>query len=126
VNKSADGSFTETTQNTDGYVIKLHMYNAATKMDHWQMNDDHGRTLESIQSSPGSYFKCISTYEEDGSLATETTLDRNGKEVDTFRYEYLNDSYGNWVEQRRFTRHSSDKAPQWSQDTTTRRMITYY
>jgi hypothetical protein len=126
VNKSADGSFTETTQNTAGYVVKLHMYNAPTKTDSLQVNDDRGRTIESVQSSPGAYFKSIFTYEEDGSLATETMLDRDGKAVDTFRYEYLDDSYGNWVEQRRFARHSSDKAPQWSQDTTTRRMITYY
>ena len=121
-----DGSCVQTTVNGDGYVTRLHEYNAPTKTDSLTLSDSKGRTLERIQSSPDAYFKSVFTHESDGSDATETMLDRNGKATDKFRYEYQKDAYGNWIEQRRFAWHSSDKAPHWVEDSTARRLITYY
>lgn len=121
-----DGSCIQTTVNGDGYVTRLHDYNAPMKIDSLTLSDSKGRTLERTQSSPDTYFKFVFTHESDGSDATETMLDRDGKAIDKFRYEYQKDAYGNWIEERRFTWHYSDKQPRWVEDTTTRRVIAYY
>jgi len=48
-----------------------------------------------------------------GAVATQTILSRDGEVVDNFRFEYQNDSYGNWIEQRRFSWYNSDNSPHW-------------
>jgi hypothetical protein len=121
-----DGSCIQTTVNGDGYVTRLHDYNAPMKIDSLTLNDSKGRTLERTQSSLDAYSKSVFTRESDGSEATETMLDRDGKATVKFRYEYQKDAYGNWIEQRRFTWHYGDKLPHWVEDTTTRRVIAYY
>ncbi len=121
-----DGSCVQTTVNGDGYVTRSHEYNAPMKMDSLTLSDSKGRTLERTQSSPDTYFKSVFTRESDGSEATETMFNRDGKATDKFRFEYQKDAYGNWIEQRRFAWHSSDKAPHWVEDSTSRRLITYY
>jgi hypothetical protein len=126
IHRSSDGSFTETTQNADGYVTKFHMYNASSKTDMVITNDNTGRNIETIQSSPGAYSKTVYTYGEDGFIATERTLGRDGSVVDSYRYEYQDDQHGNWTVQRRFSSNNSDTPPHWNHATTVRRIISYY
>ena len=126
IHRSSDGSFTETTQNADGYMTKYHMYDASSKTDMVITNDNKGRNIETIQSSPGAYFKTVYTYAENGFVATERTFGRDGSVTDNSRYEYQDDQYGNWIVQRRFSWTNGDKPPHWNHVATVRRVISYY
>jgi hypothetical protein len=102
------------------------MYDASSKTDMVITNDNKGRNIETIQSSPGAYFKTVYTYEENGFVATERTFGHDGSVTDNSRYEYQNDQYGNWIVQRRFSSSNRDKPPHWNHVATARRTISYY
>lgn len=61
-----------------------------------------------------------------GLPSSETQFDRSGKVVGRVRYEYDQDTYGNWTERRKFVTQAADPNGSWKLAGTTRRIIAYY
>lgn len=136
IDRSADGSFKETTMKPDGTTVTHAHYRASAEPplflplgnsygDWYQTSDANHRSLEFIEDAPtGEYLKISTEYDKSGRQLKSAAFDRSGKLLSetTFRYPQEDES-GNWTEQQIWykTNSNSEMCHQ-----VTHRTITYY
>ncbi len=137
IERSADGSFKESTVKPDGTVVIHAHYRASPQpplflpvgdnvYDDWyQTSDANNRPLEFIEEPPtGEYRRFSSRYDKSGREIESATYDRFGKLLAETTFQYLQeDENGNWTEQEIWARTESNPARLHQ---VTYRTITYY
>lgn len=120
-----DGSYNEREEKSDGTTIE-DKYHPSTKNHTYQKTDAQGHMIEVIEKSDASYIRCTYAFDARGRPIGQANYDASGKIVDKTTTEYLDDSFGNWIEQRTFLWDTKSDFPKQKIDVTIFRTINYY
>jgi len=120
-----DGSYNTREQESDGSSVE-DKGQASTNTHIYQKTDSQGHVIEVIQGSGANYIRCTYSYDESGRPTGQINYDASGKIVDKTTTEYIDDSFGNWIEQRIFLWDTKAELPTQKPVGTTFRTINYY
>lgn len=120
-----DGSYNERDQEPDGSTDQ-DTYRASINSHTYQKTDAQGHVTEVIEKSDTSYLRCTYAFDEKDRPAGQINYDALGKIVDKTTTEYIDDSFGNWVEQRKFLWDTKSELPKQKIVEITFRTINYY
>jgi hypothetical protein len=120
-----DGSYNEREQQSDGSTVE-DRGQGSTNTHTYQKTDSQGHVIEVIQGSGANYIRCTYSYDENGRPTGQINYDALGKIVDKTTTEYVDDSFGNWIEQKIFTWDTNNELPTQKPGGTNFRTINYY
>ena len=120
-----DGSYSETERTPDGSTLE-DRYQASTQSHTYQKSDVKNHIVEVIEKSDSSFIRCTYSFDESGRPSGQINYDRSGSIVDKTTTEYVEDSFGNWIEQTTFLWDTKSELPKPKITVRTFRMINYY
>lgn len=119
-----DGSYVRRETHADGSQFE-DRYHASTNSHQYQTTDSQGRVIEVKNGSGANAVRSTYRFDEKGRPAGQTNYNDSGQIIDKCDSDYIEDSFGNWIEKRSRCQHTE---PDSSRDVvaTTRRIISYY
>jgi hypothetical protein len=120
-----DGSYNEREQGADRSTVE-DRYQASTNSHTYQKTDAPGLVVEVIDKSNANYIRCTYAFDEKGRPTGQINYNASGKIIDKTTTEYVDDSFGNWIEQRTFLWDTKSEFPKQKLDVTILRTINYY
>ena len=121
----ADGSYNSRERGADGTTVE-DRFQASTNSHEYQKTDAKGRLIEVTGGSGENQVRSTYSYDDKGRPTGQINYDASGKIMDKGEVEYVEDAFGNWIEKKSISWHSSSDDATTKTVSVTRRYISYY